>query len=84
MNVCCSSEQRATCSGATNDDKEELNAGNGLTTKKPSLNMTAQPSSLVFGYLNLFSDGVVSLCSVLSHHIDKIFRFSVMYNFKIQ
>lgn len=50
--------KRATCSGAKNDDKEDLNAGNGLTTEKPSLNKTTQPSSLVFGYLNLFSDGV--------------------------
>ncbi|XP_038987398.1 IAA-alanine resistance protein 1 isoform X2 [Phoenix dactylifera] len=50
--------KRATRSGATNDDKEDLNAGNGLTTKKSSLNSTTPPSNLVFGYLNLFSDGV--------------------------
>lgn len=82
MNVYCLYEQRATCSGATNDDKEDLNAGNGLTTKKSSLNKATPPSSLVFGYLNLFSDGVVSLCSILNHDIDKIFRFSVVYNLK--
>lgn len=51
--------KRSVGSGAANDDKADLNAGNGLTEKKSFSNETTPPpSSLVFGYLNLFSDGV--------------------------
>lgn len=56
--------QRVKTNGAIDEDKQDLVAANGsvvrgtLVTEK-----TSDPpcSSLVFGYLNLFSDGVVSI-----------------------
>lgn len=46
---------------ASRDDKEDVVAANGPT---PDVNSSQEfpaqtPSNLVFGYLNLFSDGVV-------------------------
>lgn len=53
---------------ASRDDKEDLVAANGLTADvNSSQEFPAKtPSNLVFGYLNLFSDGVVSF----SHYLN--------------
>ena len=53
--------QRSTSTATTDDNK---NAAIVSTTKPGTEKERGpSPSSLVFGYLNLFSDGVVSLCS---------------------
>lgn len=58
--------QRKTSSGA-GDDKSDVNAADGSLNdiKSSEKKEHVQPASnLVFGYLNLFSDGVVSRCSL--------------------
>lgn len=53
--------QRSTSTATTDDNK---NAAIVSTTKpETEKEREPSPSSLVFGYLNLFSDGVVRLCS---------------------
>lgn len=49
--------QRVNTSVASNQ-----NAKNDSGIQQSSIGETAPQSSLVFGYLNLFSDGVVSFC----------------------
>lgn len=46
--------------GSGDKSNKDVSEGKLAETK-----FTKQPSKLVFGYLNLFSDAVVSLCSVL-------------------
>lgn len=48
------------------DDKSDVDAADGSANNIRSLNEkehTQSPSNLVFGYLNLISDGVVSMRS---------------------
>lgn len=56
--------QRKTSSNA-GDDKADVDAMDGLSDDLKSLEQN-RSSNLVFGYLNLFSDGVLSMCSWLS------------------
>lgn len=52
--------KRATSNGADADERKDLDAGKDSDIKKQSSDETSSSSSssLVFGYLNLFSDGV--------------------------
>lgn len=65
--------QRVTSDGSNTNDKKDSDSMtglvNGLDVKKAPSNetSTSQPSSgLIFGYLNLFSDGVVSSIPLFS------------------
>lgn len=55
--------QRANSSGASIASVKDSNASNDSASQQSSDGETAPQSNLVFGYLNLFSDGVVSLCT---------------------
>lgn len=57
------SKQRGTSGGGNITDGEVVNAPNAPAMEKPlqhEKDLHASHSNLVFGYLNLFSDGVVS------------------------
>lgn len=56
---------------ASRDVKQDLDAANGTTADVKTLQEfpAKTPSNLVFGYLNLFSDGVVCLSRCLTSSI---------------
>lgn len=68
------------------DDKQDLDAANGSTADvKTSQEVPAQtPSNLVFGYLNLFSDGVVCFSRCLNSSILRSISFLVFYYFPVR
>ena len=67
------SAQRVTPSGTDTDGQKDSDSMNGPVIMKAPSSQTSSfhsSSSLIFGYLNLFSDGVVSfipLFSLFSH-----------------
>lgn len=65
------------------DDKQDLNTANGSTADvKASQERSAQtPSNLVFGYLNLFSDGVVCLSRCLNSSMLCLISFLIFQLF---
>jgi hypothetical protein len=64
-----SDEQRISSSSSA-ANKEPVSSGTDSAPSKPlpSEDSTVSNSNLVFGYLNLFSDGVVSLLNTLLYH----------------
>jgi hypothetical protein len=62
-------EQRASSSSSA-ADKEPSSSGTDSAPSKPlsSEDSSVSNSNLVFGYLNLFSDSVVSLLNTLLYH----------------
>lgn len=70
---------------ASGEEKQDLDAANGSTADvKTSQECPAHtPSNLVFGYLNLFSDGVVCFSRSLNSLILSSFSFLVFYYFHV-